>query len=482
MSTEPEDHLISQLAGGFVTEEAGTRASQLASAMTAMDVAFEKAMQAIASVRAFIGTPEHILGNSQTKHGEIAEQVEVGVRRAWDYLVGHAPTATFEGVGRTAPHDYLIDGTMVQSKFINGARNTLDNVLSHYRENPSFQTPDPYYHIPRDQFAELNRLLHGDVPQGMSAHSAGALLLKIREIEAFTGRHFGDVVRPSLSTYGEVQQGRIHDTMEQHEAELEDADDVQREEARAASAPTLEGVAGAAAKGAVVGAGVRLTAVTYQKVRGGKNPLKGQFGLDDWKDVGICAATGGAQGGVAAGVIFALTNYSDLSAPFAGAFVSSAMAVGSLARSYSAGEIAFDEFVELGQLACSEAAIVGIATAVGQAAIPVPALGALVGAVAGRLLVAQVRTWATGEAERVLKDLEERVSACMAALQDAERRAVEQALEALDRLGDLTVVAFDLQKNSELLLQASVALAEAHGVDSGRILRSSGDVDRYMLA
>lgn len=480
MSTDREEHVISQFAGVLISEEAGARAAQLASTLMRQDAAFQKAMDAMGDVHAFVGAPEHILGNALTKHGEIAERVEVAVRSAWDYLVNNIPGATFSGVGRTAPHDYLIDGTMVQSKFINGARNTLDAVLCHYRENPTFQAAEPYYHIPRDQFANLNRVLHGDIPVGMSDHSAAALLRKIREVEALTERPFGDVVRPSLSTYAEVQQGRVHETMSRHEAELRHADGVQREDARAASAPTLPSVAGAAMKAALVGAGVRLSVNIYQKVRAGRNPFKGQFSLDDWKELGVAAAEGGIQGGVAAGAIFALTNYAGLAAPFAAAFVSSTMAVGSLARSYSAGDIDFDEFIELGQLACGESAIVAIATAVGQTMVPVPALGALAGAVAGRLFVEQVKAWACAEAERVQQAIEQRVSACVAELQDAERIVVQRALEAFDRLGKLTVAAFDLHMNGELLLQASIALAEAHGVDSDQILRSPEDVDRYM--
>jgi hypothetical protein len=234
-------------------------------------------------------------------------------------------------------------------------------------------------------------------------------------------------------------------------------------------------------KGALVGAGVRLTFNIYQKVRAGRNPFKGQFSLDDWKELGGAAAEGGIQGGVAAGAIFALTNYADLAAPFAAAFVSSTMAVGSLARSYSAGDIDFDEFVELGQLACGEGAIVAIATAVGQTVLPLPALGALVGAVAGRILAEQLKAWGGAESERVRQAIDQRVSACLAELQDAERIVVQRALEAFDRLGELTVAAFDLQINGELLLQASIALAEAHGVDSDTILRSPEDVDRYMF-
>ncbi|WP_228059651.1 hypothetical protein [Plectonema radiosum] len=106
----------------------------LKAALERQDSAFTKAIEQIDQVRDFIGSPEHILGNNQTKHGEIAEQVEVGIRNARDYLRQQAPSATFDGVGRTASEDYLIDGIQVQSKFINGVNKNLDHVLDHMRK------------------------------------------------------------------------------------------------------------------------------------------------------------------------------------------------------------------------------------------------------------------------------------------------------------------------------------------------------------
>ena len=56
------------------------------------------AMREMQVVRDFVGSPDSIIGNPATKHGEIAEQVHVGVRRAVDALYSRAPTATFDGV------------------------------------------------------------------------------------------------------------------------------------------------------------------------------------------------------------------------------------------------------------------------------------------------------------------------------------------------------------------------------------------------
>ena len=93
--------------------------------------ALSTSLQHIENVRDFVSDPRAILGSIQTKHGEIAEHIEVEIRNARDVLNHIKPSATFEGVGRTAPEDYLIGASQVQSKFINGAGKSLDHVLEH---------------------------------------------------------------------------------------------------------------------------------------------------------------------------------------------------------------------------------------------------------------------------------------------------------------------------------------------------------------
>ncbi|MEZ9922079.1 hypothetical protein AB4342_18280, partial [Vibrio breoganii] len=89
-----------------------------------------------------------------TKHGEVAEKIEIAIRNARQALDQNAfkPeefTATFEGVGRTAPEDYIINGIEVQSKFINGINNNLKHVIDHMDKYDHFGRDGSYYHIPK---------------------------------------------------------------------------------------------------------------------------------------------------------------------------------------------------------------------------------------------------------------------------------------------------------------------------------------------
>ena len=87
-------HQTTQIIGSIVAGENLHHAELLRSSLEGQDLAFAKAVEQISKVRDFVGSPEHILGSNLTKHGEIAEQVEVGVRNARDFLRQHPISAT----------------------------------------------------------------------------------------------------------------------------------------------------------------------------------------------------------------------------------------------------------------------------------------------------------------------------------------------------------------------------------------------------
>lgn len=48
--------------------------------------ALDESLKCVENVRDFVSDPEHILGSMQTKHGEIAEHIEVEIRNGRDIL------------------------------------------------------------------------------------------------------------------------------------------------------------------------------------------------------------------------------------------------------------------------------------------------------------------------------------------------------------------------------------------------------------
>ena len=484
MSLFPDEraglHVSAQVAATWSELDAAHRSSELAVALRGSDRALLDAMQEIQAVRDFVGASGSILGSTSTKHGEIAEQVTVGMSRAWDVLHGRAAGATFDGVTRTGPVDYVVDGVDIQSKFYNGLRNTLDGVRDHAGKYPGFSREQGRYHVPSDQHSELDELRQTGRMEGLSERSASGIQRRVDDLERSTGRSIDDLIESGDAEYAEVQRGRVHDTLQNREERLARENEDLRQAARADRGPSLAGLGTAAAVGATAGGGIGLAQAVWVKCREGKSPFRGDFSTQDWRDVGVVAAQGAGGGAVAGSAVYVLTNATALAAPYAGSFVSALMGVGVLLRDHRAGRIDADQFVEESHIVAMDAAIVGLAAAAGQTLLPIPMLGALLGSLTGKLVASALE-----------EGLGEPSPAFIERLAEDERRALEQLDQeycalvqrlgaSFDNLERLAASAFDSEKNTALL-QASVELAEAVGVPEESILRTTADVDDFML-
>lgn len=480
-------HVAAQVAATWASLDAADRANRLAEAIHTQDRNFLAAYREIQNVYEFVESPENILGSQQTKHGEIAEHVHVGVRRAIDILHGRTPTATFEEVGRLDPVDYREAGMDIQSKYYNGLRNTLDGVLGHANKYQDFASKDGIYHIPKDQHQQMDQLGKTGEINGLSEKSTKAIRNKLNEIQQATGRSPDDLIHSGEGTYAEVQRGNVntrehgvYETLDNRKNRLSQNNEKLKEQAMTEHGPSLSGLANAAAIGAAVGGGVRLGQAIWVKCRDGKNPFKGEFSTQDWKDVGVITAKGAGGGAVAGSALYVLTNSTNLTAPFAGALVGGLMGVGNLLGQYHSGQIDGDQFVEMSHIVAADAAIVGLTAAAGQALIPIPMLGCVIGSLAGKIVTSSIK--------KVLGAEESELIIRLAAY---EKHALEQLdkefcdlIKKLDayfgNLDRIASIAFDNTVNTKLRLEASVLFAESMGVDNNLILRTQTELDTFM--
>lgn len=478
------DHPEAQAIGVGVAALNATRIEALQETLADQDVHLQEALSEMQKVRDFVGSPANILGNPSTKHGEIAEQLEVGLRRAKDVLDGKAPSATFEGVGRTAPADYLVGGVEVQSKFINGESNALQHVLDHLKKH-DFARNEELYQIPSDQYDTIQEVLQtgeGNRYVGdLHSRTIRALREKARAIEQETGRSFEEVVRPADADYGEVQRSTIHEAIDDREDSLRDGSEQKKEALRSENGPSVNEGVKAAAGAAAVGAVVRGLPVIIQKWRGdGKNPFRGDYEIDDWEELGLEAGKGAVAGGITGGAIYVMTNCASLSAPLAGTVASASRGVASLAKSYRNREISANEFAEESQIVCSEAAFVGIGTAIGQTVIPVPVLGALAGSVASQFALHLAKEHLDEKDAAFAESLEAHYNESVARLDAGHRELLEALEREAAEISQLMDIAFDSDLNARTLLDASIVLAETFGVEDEQILRDVSDVDAFM--
>ncbi|MCY3934047.1 MAG: hypothetical protein OXH70_20265 [Acidobacteria bacterium] len=226
--------------------------------------------------RDFVGSPANILGSETTKHGEIAEQVHVALRRAREVLHGRTPTASFDGIPRTGPVDYREAGLDVQSKYCNGLRNTLDRVTADAEKYPEFASRGGRYHIPRDQHRQLDELRRTGGIDVLSDRSADSIQRKVDHLERMGGRSADDLIEAGETDYSEVQRGRVHETLREREGGLARENEELRQAARRETRP-IDGWIGQGRR--VQRRGWRrrcLGASGLGEMPGGKEPLPGR--------------------------------------------------------------------------------------------------------------------------------------------------------------------------------------------------------------
>jgi len=257
--------------------------NQQSTLLQQQDLNFVKAMNEVNKVREFVGNPQNILGSNLTKHGEVAESLEVNIRNARDVLEGKVKVATFEGVGRTAPQDYLINHVKIQSKFYNGINKTLNHgVLEHMEKYSNFGRDGSYYQIPKDQYEAIKKVMQGDEVTGLAQRTIDKIRETVSTIELKSSQPFTQVVQPSISNYDEVQLAVVNKTIDGHEeilelkheelkGTIETQSEAQRKTIELEHSPSLEEGLKVASIGAALGGVSSVVLNIYEKKKHGKS-------------------------------------------------------------------------------------------------------------------------------------------------------------------------------------------------------------------
>lgn len=450
--------------------------------------ALSESLHCVENVRDFVSNPDSILGTIQTKHGEIAEHVEVEIRNGRDILNRINPSATFEGVGRTAPEDYIIGEHQVQSKFINGANKSLNHVIEHLEKYPGF-TDNGYYHIPKDQYEVISKIYSGDDTSEFSSRTIKSCKEFIRQIEEKSGKPFTDVVKPGISTYKEVQLGEIDKTLDGYEKEFHNTtkkniDEIRKEKAssEAQTQHTTDASWGEALEYSAISAVITGTTSAgikvYAKIKGGKKITS--FSLDDWKDIGYDFGKGSVKGAISGLGIYGLSKVVGMSAPFSSSIVSSTMGVSSLYHDYRCGKLTKEEYGDAACALCVEAGLAAAGAAIGQTVIPIPILGAIVGSAVAKSAI-YISKYVFGEKEKdLLADMEWKYKELVAKLDEQCRAAIERINLYYEKLGGLIKVAMDPDLNKRL--SGSIELCQFLGVRDSDIIHNNQDLDNFILS
>ena len=501
-----ENALKGQISGAVVDVFNSIRIDRLNDALAAIDERlsdslstqsrnFAKAIERMNLVQEFIDHPETILGRMDTKHGEIAEQLEVGITNAKQALRGLKDIATADPaiVGRTtnAPTDYLINGVKVQSKFINNPLRTLEHVLNHLEKYKGIgfgRSGDSIYHIPNDQYDRIIEILDDKNAYRLGSRETRHIIEKIKEIEIESGKKFTDLVKPAHADYNDVQWGKVQQTIDSYKSDLSEENQqiIDRYKQRSETETTNAyhdhkanfGEAAQAAGVAAAASGMMTFGIeVFKKKRNGKRIS--EFSEEDWKEIGLTTVESAGKGGLSGFAIYGLTNLTCMSAPLASGYVSGAFGIFSLLQDYRNGESSFEDFIEGSEMLCMDTAVVTAGSIIGQALIPIPGLGMIIGGFASNIAFDIAKKYCNQKELEKLTAYRERKQFMMQEQSDELHLYVLEIVSRYQELGRLATAAFDFDVNYQARFEASKELALSVGVENNEILSTEKDIDSF---
>lgn len=414
-------------------------------------------------------------------HGFIAEVADVGVGNARSHIVGEG--SIYEWVNDNGPADLMRAGVAIQEKFVaSGGRLGLGAIEQHAQKYPDFIANGGKYRIPNDHFDTIQKL------RAMSPKEAGTLLTRSGDGPSLkdwqrvhTFFEEGIVTFESLEgshlEYAQVQRGAYGSALEAEKDALRSTDQSQRDGALHMSQPRLrEGVKVTAAAAAVEGGTAFVLAVAERRREGTRlQELSG----DDWLDIAGETGFGAVRGGIRGMSLYSLTNFTATPAAVAGSIVTAAFGIAEQANKLRRGEIGELEFIENAELVSLEAAVSALCSCVGQALIPIPILGAVIGSTVGTVMY-QAASSCLSEREAALIErflTEQRALDLRLA---AEYQELIESLEA--RMTDyLEMLEQAFSPEPDIALLGSVALARSLGVAGEDVLDSEEKALAYFL-
>ncbi|OYD67293.1 hypothetical protein [Rhodococcus sp. OK302] len=459
------------------------RLDNLLSALNRQDVNLEDALASLhnATRKIDLEVVAANRGGVKGMHGFIAEVAEVGVGNARSQILGKG--VIYEWKNNNGPVDLVRGGVEIQQKFVAaGGRFGLGAIAEHLEKYPDFVESGGKYQIPRDHFEviqKLHAMPHEEAGKLLTLGGDGPSLKDWARIQAFfeKGTVGIESLEPSHLEYHEVQRGAYGATLKAEEGSLRSTDQSLRDEAYQKSKPTLQEGAKATIVAAAIEGGTALVLAVVEKRRAGTQ-LK-DFTGEDWIDIAGDTGFGVAKGGVRGLSLYWLTNFTATPAAVASSIVTAAFGVAEQANKFRRGEIDELEFIENAELVCLETAVSALSSCVGQALIPVPVLGAVIGNTVGIIMYKAVSS-SLSKREALLiehylgeqRALDEQLA--------AEYRELIEKLDAsmADYLG---VLERAFSPDVEVALLGSVELALELGVASEEVLDSDEKVLAYFL-
>ena len=456
------------------------RLDRLMDALRQQDNNWEQAIDTLKETMATINGEiiERNRGGLKGMHGFIAEVAECGIGNAREQVQGKMPV--YEWINDNGPADLLRNGVQIQQKFVaSGNHLSLQAIIQHFEKYPNFLDQGGKYQIPEDHYEQIKKLL--SIPEDQAnkmATSTGEFSLKQwKEVHEFFSK--GNIrlqdIEPSKLKYDQVQINKINDTIQLEKQSLKETDQEIRNDAYEISKPSWEQGAKVAAASAMIEGGIAFVSAVAKKRKSGKRI--GEFNSEDWEEVFKESGIGVVKGSIRGISVYALTNFTATPAAVASALCTASFGMAEQAYLYRTGKITEDQFIMYSEMLCLDTSVSALSSFIGQAIIPVPVLGAVIGNTVGTLLYQVAKENLTKKEQKVIENYLIYLRKLDVELDKKYRKYIEELNKSLTMYYDMLERAFS--PNYEEALDGSVALAVSFGIPAEQLLKSVSEIDDY---
>jgi hypothetical protein len=419
-------------------------------------------------------------GGERGIHGFIAEVAEVGIGNARKAI--HGEDRIYDWINDNGPHDIQIGDMLYQMKFARGGGCfSLNAVAAHLEKYPDYLERGNKYIIPKDFYEKVRELLALDESQAarLTSSGEGPSRKEWQRVRDFFDQHdiAIDDIEPSQLDYDEVQQVSIVQTMDNEEAAIRREDERLRGKAYEESKPTLGQAVQATAASAAVEGGTAFAMAVAKKIREGRQLRN--FTPDDWTEIAKASGSGMIKGGIRGASIYSLTNFTATPGAVASSICTASFGVAEQAHKFRNQEIDEIELIKSSEIICLDAAVSALSSAIGQAVIPVPVLGAVIGNTVGTVIYQAAKDHLSDYEQKVFAEYAERQKQLDAELKDEYELLLDQI--QIDMAEYINLLEFAFHPDLLQALDGSIKLAEALDVPQSEILDTPKKLDAYFL-
>ena len=465
-----------QATASWINQLNQLRLDRLIARLASQDINLENALNELNNLKLSIleKVVEKNRGGEKGMHGFIAERAHVAIENARKLIIGAKPEYLL--IDDNGVVDYLRGGEAIQQKFrqLNLGFNAI---LAHCKKYPDYVPSGGIYQIPKDYYEKFISLVNLTPEEAGKLPGKDYTLWKnIQQVIEETGID-PSKIEPAVIDYAESQRNAYEKTIDKEEASVKNEDKSQRDQAHQESKPTLqEGLKATAAAAAIEG-GMSFCLGVAKKLKSGKK--LNEFTEEDWKELGIDSAKGTGKGAIRGASIYGLTNFTATPAAVASALVTASFGICAQANLLRQGKISNEDFIINSEVVCLDVTVSAVASVIGQVAIPVPILGAVVGNVVGMFMYGIAKDNLSKREQQLIAGYKSDIDALNAKLDEQYKALLELLKQEFAKFQSVAALAFDLDVN--IAFAGSVELAQFVGVKDDQILKNKDNIDAFFV-